>query len=127
MITYNAKDVTVTVGSRFITGFAEGSMVECEKDEDNFSAKVSAQGEVSVAISNNPLGTITITLEQTSPDVKYLNSLANSKQVIPIWVKGPTEKAGGTRAMIKKPAGVTFADETEDREFEVQVFDYTVE
>lgn len=123
--TYDPKDVTVTVGGRFLTGFAEGSMVECEKDEDNFSTKVSAQGEVVVTLSNNPLGTVTITLDQTSPDVTYLNKLANAKKIIPIWVKGPTEKAGGTQAMIKKPANVSYGDETEDREFEVQVFDYT--
>ncbi|WP_416730304.1 phage structural protein [Fictibacillus sp. JL2B1089] len=125
METYDPKDVTLTVDGRFITGFAEGSMVECEKDEDNFSAKVDAQGKVSVAISNNPLGTMTVTLEQTSPDVKYLNAIANSKKVVPVWLKGPTEKAGGTQAMIKKPAGINFGDETEDREFKFTVFDYT--
>jgi hypothetical protein len=126
MRTYNAKDVTVTVDGRYLTGYAEGSMVEAEKDEDNFSAKVSAQGDVAVAITNNDLGTVTITLDQTSPDVAYLNALANSKKVIPIWVQNGSEKVGGTEAMVKKPANVTFGDETEDREFEVQVFDYTV-
>jgi hypothetical protein len=124
--TYDAKAVTVTLDGRYLTGFAEGSMVECEKDEDNFSTKVSAQGDVGIAITNNTLGTITITLAQTSPEVAYLNMLANTRRIVPIWVQNGTEKAGGTRAMVKKPANVNLSDEIEDREFEVQVFDYSV-
>lgn len=124
--TYDAKAVTVTLDGRYLTGFAEGSMVECEKDEDNFSTKVSAQGDVGIAITNNALGTITITLAQTSPEVAYLNMLANTRRIVPIWVQNGAEKAGGTKAMVKKPANVNLSDEIEDREFEVQVFDYSV-
>ncbi|WP_205628675.1 phage structural protein, partial [Acinetobacter baumannii] len=65
--TYDPNNVTVVIDGRFITGFQEGSFVQASKDEENFSTKVSAQGEVAVALSNNPLGTITITLSQTSP------------------------------------------------------------
>ncbi|MCE5168526.1 DUF3277 family protein [Paenibacillus profundus] len=127
---YDAMDVTVTVDGTFITGFAEGSMVEGEKDEENFSASVGAQGDVVVSEVNNPLGTITITLQQTSPSVSFLNQLANSKKTVPVWViygGTPKEKFGGSRARIKKPATASYSDEAEDREFELQVFDYTVE
>lgn len=127
--TYDAALVTLVVDGRFITGFAEGSMVEAEKDEDNFEAKVSAQGDVGVAKRNNSLGTITVTLMQGSPDVLYLNSLANSGKEFATWAQSNgenAEKVGGTRAMVKKPADIAFSDEIEDREFEIQVFDYTV-
>ena len=42
--TFDAKSVTVTVGGVYLTGFAE-SMVEIEKDEDNYEVKVGAQGD----------------------------------------------------------------------------------
>lgn len=127
--TYDAALSTVTVDSRFLTGFAEGSFVEFSKDEDNFSAKVSAQGDVGIAKRNNTLGTVTVTLAQTSPDVTFLNNLANTGKIVPVWVQtggDAKEKAGGTKAMVKKPADGTLSDEIEDREFEIQVFDYTV-
>jgi hypothetical protein len=126
--TYDAMQSTVVVDGRFITGFQEGSFVEWSKDEDNFSAKVSAQGDVGVAKRNNTLGTITLTLAQTSPDVAYLKKLANTGQMFPIWAQtgGDTlEKIGGTKAMVKKSPDGTLSDEIEDRQFEIQVFDYT--
>ncbi|UQD52306.1 DUF3277 domain-containing protein [Bacillus methanolicus] len=128
---YNAQFVTVTVDGRFITGFQEGSFVKAEKDEDNFSTKVSAQGEVSIAISNNPLGTITLTLAQDSPSLSYIVQKSKSKVPFPVWVTYDDgtikEKVGGTKALIKKSPSRTFSDETEDREVEIQVFDYTEE
>jgi hypothetical protein len=128
--TYDPMNVTVTVKNQFITGFAEGSFVECEKDEANFDTKVSAQGEVSVSKRNNPLGTVTLTLSQTSPSVSFLDSLAKSGEIFPISVisnNEPKEKVYGTQAMVEKPANKTFSDEVEDREFTIKVFDYTVE
>ncbi|WP_214797680.1 DUF3277 domain-containing protein [Exiguobacterium sp. s5] len=128
--TYDAALVTLVVNGRFITGFAEGSMVEAEKDEDNFETKVSAQGDVGIAKRNNTLGTITVILMQGSPDVLYLNALANSGQMVPVWAQSNgenAEKVGGTQAMVKKPADVEFSDEISEREFEFQVFDYTVQ
>lgn len=125
--TYNAKQSTVIVGGRYITGFAEGSMVEWEKNEDNFESKVSAQGDVGIAIRNDTRGTVTITLAQTSPDVAYLKGLANTNAMFPIWIQagGDTEeKVGGTQAMVKKTPDGALSDEIEDRQFEIEVFDY---
>lgn len=125
---YDAKNVTVTVAETFITGFGEDTFVECEKDEDTFQTSVGAQGDVGISEINNPLGTITITLQQTSPSVAYLNRLAASKQIVPVWVMSssfPAEKIGGSKARVKKPAGSSFSNQIEDRQFEIQVFDYT--
>lgn len=121
----DARDTSVNLGSRFLTGFAEGSFVEWEKDEDNFNAKVDAFGDVAVAITNNTLGTITITLSQTSPSLPYIKQLANSRAMFPIWVTTPDEKVGGTQAMVVKSPSGTLSDEVEDREVEIRVFDFT--
>lgn len=123
--TVDSRDTSVVIDGQFITGFAEGSYVEWEKDEDNFSAKVDAFGDVGVAITNNTLGTITITLSQTSPSLALIKRLANSRKKFPVWVTTPDEKVGGTEAMIKQTPSGGLSDEIEDREFEIQVFDYT--
>ncbi|MBA5716325.1 phage structural protein [Bacillus subtilis] len=123
---YDANEVNTNIDGKIVTGYSEGTMVSCAKDEEKFSTKVSAKGDVSVATKNNPLGTITLTLSMGSPFVPYLNKLANTAQTFPIWVTGGQEKIGGTEAMVKKPADAEFSDEIGDREFEIQVFDYTV-
>ncbi|AFC32136.1 hypothetical protein PM3016_5436 [Paenibacillus mucilaginosus 3016] len=128
--TFNAKDVAITVNNIFLTGVAEDSFVTASKDEDEFTTSVGAQGDVSVSEVNNPLGTITVTLQQSSPYVEYLNRLAVSKTMVPIWVfynGRPKEKIGGTQARIKRPAAVNYSDDATDsnRSFEFQVFDYT--
>ena len=72
--TYNPKDCVITVGGVYITGLGE-DMVKCEKDEDNFTTKVGAQGDVVVNQSCNDLGTITISVQGTSPQKSFFQLL----------------------------------------------------
>lgn len=124
---YNPKDCVITVRGVYITGLGE-DMVNCEKDEDNFTTGVGAQGDVVVNQSNNQLGTITVTVQGTSPQKDYLMGLCKSGKMFDIWVinKSIGEKVGGTQAMMKKPPTLEQGTELSDREFEIQVFDYTV-
>lgn len=124
---YNPKDCVVTAGGVYVTGLGE-DMVSCEKDEDNFSPSVGAQGDVVVNVSNNQLGTITLTVQGTSPQKDYLMGLAKTQTMFDIWVinKSINEKVGGSKAMMKKPPTLEQGTELADREFEIQVFDYTV-
>lgn len=125
---YNPKDCVVTVGSVYITGLSE-DMVSCEKDEDNFSTAVGAQGDVVINQSNNEMGTIKLTVQGTSPQKDYLKGLAKSGTMFDIWVinKSIGEKVGGSKAMVKKTPALEQGTELSDREFEIRVFDYTAE
>lgn len=125
---YNPKDCVITVGGVYITGLGE-DMVSCEKDEEDFSTAVGAQGDVVINESNNRLGTITLTVQGTSPQKPYLLGLAKSGEMFDIWVinKSIGEKAGGTKARMKKFPSLEHGTELADREFEIQVFDYGVE
>lgn len=104
VLNYDPADCVITIGGVYITGLAE-DMVSCEKDEDNFTPKVGAQGDVVVNRSHNKLGTITVTVQGTSPQKSYLLGLARSGERFPIWVinKSIGEKVGGNQAMMKKP------------------------
>ena len=125
---YDAKDCTITVNGVYITGLSE-DMVTGAKDEEMFSAAVGAQGDVICNEINNPLGTVTLTLQATSPQLPYLKQLAKSKETYPVWVinKSLNERFGGTQARIKNFPELAHGAEAEDREIEIQVFDYTVE
>lgn len=128
MTEYNAKDCVITWGNTYITGLAE-DMVTGSKDEEFFSTNVGAQGDVVVSETNNPLGTVTITLQGTSPQRKQLIADAKAGVVAPLWVnnKNLGRKFGGTQARIKNFPEDAEGAELEDLEFEFQVFDYTTE
>lgn len=126
--TYDPKDCVITVDGVYITGLGE-DMVKCEKDEDNFSTSVGAQGDVVVNKSHNHLGTIELTVQGTSPQKSYLMELANSGAMFDAWVinKSIGEKCGGNKAMMKKPPALEQGAELADRVFTIQVFDYIQE
>lgn len=125
---YNARDCVITVDNVYITGVGE-DMVSGSKDEEFVSPTVGAQGDVVVNVVNNPLGTITLTVQATSPQKAFLLQLAREQVMFPIWVtnKSIGERMGGTRAMMKNFPELTQGAEAEDREFEIAVFDYVVE
>ncbi|NQX68486.1 DUF3277 family protein [Paenibacillus alba] len=127
--TYDPKSVSVIIDGIYLTGFSE-DMVEIEKDEDSFEVKVGAQGDTTRAKINNNLGTIKITLQQTSPQISYLDGLANSGKMFPITVisAGTTrETSSATEAFIGKPAARKYGNAAEDREYEVKCMDLKME
>jgi len=123
--TYDAKGVSVIVNGVYLTGFSE-SMVEVEKDEDGYETKVGAQGDAIRTKVNSQLGTIKVTLLQTSPQVAFLDKLANTGEMVAISVTSsgpPKETSSATEAFVKKPASRTYGKDAEDREYEFQCID----
>lgn len=130
MGTYDARRVDVDVNGILLTGFGEDAMVECSQDDDTMSAKNDAKGNVGITINNKTMGTIKVTLMQTSPSVNYLDKIAKSRKIFPIWVTSNNEikeVVGGTKAFVTKPADKSFGAEVDERQFEIRVTDYTVE
>lgn len=126
--TYDSQDVAVVVNGVYLTGFSE-DMVGVAKDEENWATTVGAQGDVVRSRVNNKLGTITVTLQATSPQVPYLNGLANSGKLVPVSVTyngSPKETSTATQAYIKKPADREYGNESGDREFEFQCLDLSM-
>lgn len=125
---YNAKDCTILVDGVYITGVGE-DMVSGSKDEEFFTPNVGAQGDVVVNEINNDLGTISITIQATSPQKKMLLEYARQGKVFSLWVtnKSIGERMGGTKARIKNYPELSNGAEIDDREIEIQVFDYVVE
>lgn len=127
---YDSMNVSVTFNKTFITGLADGTAVEGEKNEDNASHSVGIHGDVVITETNDPTGVVTITLQQTSPSVAYLDRCARAGTVADLWVisnNEPKEKMGGNYARVLKPANKSYSNEAETREFEIAVYDYTVE
>ena len=126
--TFNPKLVTVMYGGMVITGFAEGSMVKCEKNEDNVTPHVGVLGEVSRAINADNTGKITISLAGTSPFIGILARKAAANVIEPISVVDMNDNGvnvGGSEAWIVKAPPINLGKEIEDVDIEFFVADYT--
>lgn len=90
--TYDAAQVVVTVNGAEISGYADGTFITIEREEQSFTKVVGADGTTSRAKSNNRSGSMTITLAQTSPSNELLSSLLaadelSNEGVFPVIVK----------------------------------------
>lgn len=122
-MTFDIEKVNIVVGGVVLTGFADGSMVSAERNEDSVSPHVGTKGEVSYAESADKTGKFKVTLASTSPHVLYLNRLATGKgtevDVSIINMNTNAVQVTGTRCRVLKPAGEEVKDEVTDREFEI--------
>lgn len=105
--TYDPKKVSVIVGGKQITGFAETSMVTAAYDEDHYAKVAGVDGEVTRSKSNNPMGSVTLRLMQTSASNGWLQTLRRMDKesdagVVPVLIRD----AGGNDLVICREAWV---------------------
>jgi len=127
---YDPKKVTVIYDGMVITGFADDSMIEAEKNEDNITPHVGVLGEVSIAINADNTGTVTMSLANTSPFIKILAEKARANTIAPLSIIDMNKNGvnvGGTEAVIIKPPNVTIGKEVESQEVQFFVADYSVD
>ena len=132
MKNYDPKKVVVTADGTYLTGFAEGTFVNCEKDEENHEVHVGAQGEISRTIRANDMGTITVTLKSTSPSNEVMSGLAKRKKsVFPFYVRDENDTtklvAGGSEAWVERQAPQERGGQVTNIEWTVKVSDYSQE
>lgn len=123
---YNAKDCTVMIDGVFITGLGE-DMINWEKDEPYFETSVGAQGDVVKNEVNNDLHTLTVSVQQTSPQYGYLLELSKRTDPFPVWVSNKPlgVTVGGTQANVAEAPSVALNAAAEDGQFSFTVFDGT--
>lgn len=131
--TYDPKLVVCIVGGVPISGFADGTFISVERDNDTFSKVSGADGIVSRAKSNDRAGAITITLAQTSPSNDILTGFALADEnanagVVPVLVQdfNGTTVLVSAFAWVKKPPTMEFSKEITDREWVMDCADLNV-
>lgn len=92
VFTYSAEAVEVIVGGFSMSGLADGTFVSIERDEQAYNKITGADGTVSRSRTGNRSGTITLTLQQTSPSNDVLSGLmiadeATDAGVVPCLIK----------------------------------------
>lgn len=120
--TYAASEVQVVIGTRALRGKSEGTFVKVARDEDSFTKKVGADGEVSRAATSNRAGTIEVTLDATSEDNSYLQGLLNTDEntkngIFPAKVidKSGSYVAVAAECWVRKPSDNEFGRDVKER------------
>jgi len=127
--TYSPGDCSIIFDGNEMVGFADGTFVVVEREEDSFTKVTGADGEVSRTKNANRSGTVTITLKQTSDSNRILLGLLATDEddgsgVAELSVKDNlTYKAFSSEAWIQKPPNMELGKEQSDREWVFGVAD----
>lgn len=73
--TYDPTKVNITYNNRQLRMFGD-SMFTLARDEDNVTLKKGVKGDSTYILNANKAGKLTITLQQDSPDVAFLEQCA---------------------------------------------------
>lgn len=125
--TYNFKKVTVNIDGNIVTGFMDGTGISIEKNEDDVTQHVGADGGVTWSESNDNTGLMTVTLKQVSPTLAVLRALAAEKREFPISVidnNGGKVRFTSTQCRVQKQPGGEWADEVGGVEVPILIADY---
>lgn len=128
---YDPAQIIVSFKGVQLQGFAPGTFVRVERDEDTFGEQAGAGGDVVRVRSRNRMGKVTVILLQSSPSNDYLSARAAEDELTGIAygeislknLNGATIVAGGSDAWIRKPAQIEYGAEVSNREWVFQVAD----
>ena len=126
---YDPTKVSIIVAGHAVTGFAEGTKINAEREEDKRSAHVGVDGNVTFVKNANDLGRVTISLKHNSPSNEVLNALYKSDEefefaAIDMNEVGADIGVSGTRCVVASRPPFERGDEVVENEWELMVADY---
>ncbi len=130
--TYDANEVALVFANNLISGFADGTFVAVDQNEDSFSLVVGSDGEGARSKNNNRSATITFTLLQTADSNDVLAAAhnldilsANGDGIGPLTVKDGSGRAiyHTDKAWVRKPPTAEFGREVGSREWVLETHD----
>jgi len=132
--TYNPKEVVISAGPHIVTGIADDSFVTIEANGDGITKKVGCDGEIVRAVSPDGTYKVKIALLQTSDSNTYFSQKVDQDRetcdgMFPLLIK---DLKGGLvfsteAAWCTKKAAVTRGKESNNREWEIETGEATLE
>jgi hypothetical protein len=131
--TYDPKQDKVSFGGVVLGGFADGTFIKVERDEDTFSRKTGAAGEQVWIRNRNRGGKVTLTLMQQSQSNDALSAFMAADELLgtgvqPLFiaeVNGTTLVHAG-EARVAKPPVVNRSKDAETVEWVMDCADIDV-
>ena len=132
---YDPKNIQIIFGPHEVKGYADGTFVTAENDEDSFGLANGADGDACRVKSNNNSGTVNITLLQSSASNAFLSAQAeldkatpNGDGIQPLLIRDGNglTLVVADRAWIQKSANVEFSKEVTGREWPIRSHDLKI-
>ena len=125
--TYSAEDIQIIVGGEKVTGYADGTFVNVSRDEQAYQKTTGADGFTSRSRTANRAGTITLTLQSTSPANDMLSEWARRDEESDDGVFGVLVKdlRGGTTH--SSPAGWIQQFPDDERSKEIGAVEWVID
>jgi len=124
---YRPADMSVIINGQVISGFAEGTFITVERDEDAYTYAPSTSGEGTRVKNSNKAGKITIVLNQTSPSNQIFSDAVkadelNNNGVFPVLIRDNSGKDvhKSEAAYVVKFPSAQYAKENSTREYSIQ-------
>jgi len=123
---YDPKSVVLAFGPILVSGYADGTFISVERNEDSFALMVGSDGEACRAKSNNKSGRVTVTLLQSSltNDLLAAQAILDERSpsgdgIAPLLCKDVSGRGLFTAetAWIVKPSTASYGREVENREW----------
>ena len=119
---YDPQKVQVIIGAAPASGFAPGTFITVEQDEDNFVTRVGADSEVTRTRLSGRTATMTLTLLATSVFNAVLSGLEQTEVIFPILLKDGATIISGGEAWVQKPPGFERSgDDSSDTEWLIKI------
>ncbi|MFZ5440462.1 MAG: phage structural protein [Myxococcota bacterium] len=126
--TMDPAQLFCTFNGFLLGGFADGTFISVERNEDTWIPYVGADGEYARARNRNRSGRIKFTLMQTSSSNDYLSAQAAADELTGsntgvVQIKDGLGRTliNGADAYVLKPAVVEFGKELTTREWTIEV------
>jgi len=119
--TFDPSKCQITVGGAPLSGYASGTFVSIDQDDDSFTAKVGCDGEVARAKRPGRTATMKVTLMATSLSNVTMSGLAKSGVVFPVLVKEGGSIVFSSEAWIQKPAAFERGEDVSDTEWTIRL------
>lgn len=125
---YDPLKVRLFIGTERAYGFAPDSKLTVSRNQDNIIPHMGVDGELSVALSRDRSGVMTVNLQNTSGFNKYLMNWQRQADVtglvfLPVQLEGSQGPSISTIGWIQKQPDLEYTSEISDLSWEIGLLD----
>lgn len=121
--TYDPDNVSLTVGTIVVTGFAGGTDIAVTPSSDSASKKVGSRGDVIFNIRRDESAQLRFTLMRSSPSNPLLQVVNKARQVVKVLLKDNTsgEIVQAAHGIVMRRPDTAHGDEAADKEWVISL------
>lgn len=128
---YDPSQVILSLGGWEPWGFAADTKIVISKTNDIINPYAGTDGDVSLALSRNRLGTLTMSLQRTSPAnevlAAYAQTMYSTRQVaFPVYLEDPMGYSLSTIGWIQAQPDDTIGETIQDNQWVIGLKDATL-